>query len=725
MAGQHSATLRENSSFLIDSVVRSYGVVFFSQRKSFGLLIALATFLNPLTGLIGLFAILSSNAIAFILGLERQKIRKGYYGFNALLVALALTFFYAPSLNLLILTFLGSVITTLFAEALQRTFWHYLRLPALSLPFVIGFSIVVSASFGFGKLEVAESSMGGTIVTTGFDFLDLFLKSIGAVLFQVDVFSGAIILIAFLLHSRIGVLLGLAGFAAGYATHAWLGAYPQVLTEQYLGFNYVLTGIALGGIFLIPSAGALLLAVIAASASALIMLSSKVLLPEYLSPTAIPFNIITLLVLYSLKQRLVTASGLQLSAVEASTPEENLSTHRANLKQFRRWGVEVMLPFNGTWSVTQGFNGGMTHKEDWRFAIDFVVPGARGKLYKGSGAELSDYVCFGVPVLAAAEGTVVYVKSDVHDNHVGAVNERENWGNAVIIEHAPHYYSCVAHLKKGSIPVKMGERVRAGQVIGQCGNSGRSPYPHLHFQMQNVPAIGAPTLHFEFAHYVREEAGKKEFMLRGEPKERDVVMKLHVSPHAQQFFPYSFAHDFIYSVKREGAEQEERWQTEIDFHGNLSLVSSPVETRMYFTMDQGVLSVKKLEGSSDTGLYHVGELLTDVPLVTGETFAWTSFEEADDPLPRGMTALLDLLAVLGISFKFKLANTLHSTQHSIKLTSNAQLVLRTPVGSLRPSKRIRKIGYTFARPSGLTHFEGNSVELELKETIERKEDKKA
>lgn len=724
MAGQHSATLRENISFLIDSIVRSYGVIFFSQRSSFGLFIAVTTFLNPLTGLIGLFAILCSNAVAYILGLERQKIRKGYYGFNALLVALALTFFYAPSLNLLILTFLGSVITTLFAEVLQRTFWNYLRLPALSLPFVIGFSIVVSASFGFGKLEVAESMTSWTNFTTGFFFLDFFLKSIGAVLFQVNVLSGAIVLVAFLLHSRIGVLLGVAGFAAGYATHAWLGAYPQVLTEQYLGFNYVLTGIALGGIFLVPSAGALLLAMLGASASALIMLSSKVLLPEFLPPTAIPFNIITLLVLYSLKQRLVPASGLQLSAVEASTPEENLSTHRANLKRFRRWGVEVMLPFNGTWIVTQGFNGEMTHKEDWRFAVDFVVPGARGKLHKGSGAELSDYACFGVPVLAAADGTVVYVRSDVNDNHVGVVNERENWGNAVIIEHGPSYYSCVAHLKKGSVPVKVGERVHAGQVIGQCGNSGRSPYPHLHFQMQSVPTIGAPTLHFEFAHYVRQEAGKKEFILRGEPKEQDIIMKLPVSPHAHQFFPYSFAHDFIYIVKKNGAEEKERWRTEIDFHGNLSLVSSPVETRMYFTTDQGVLSVKKLEGSRDTGLYHVGELLTDVPLVTGETFAWTSYEEADDPLPRGMMLLLDLLAVLGISFKFKLANVLLSTQHSIKLTSNSRLILRTPIGSLNPSKRIKMITYTFSRPSGLTHFEGNGVELELKETIERGEERR-
>jgi len=717
--GPFSAHLRENISFLIDSTVRSYGVVFFSQRRSFGILVALTTFLNPLTGLIGLFAILTSNGTAFILGLERQKIRKGYYGFNPLLVALALTFFYAPSFNLVILVLLGGILTTFLAEALQRTLWYYLRLPALSLPFVIGFSIVVSASLGFGKLELAEWPLSAAGLTTGSSVADLFLRSLGAVLFQVDVLSGAIILIAFLVHSRIGVLLGVAGFAAGYVTHAWLGAYPQVLTEQYLGFNYVLTGIALGGIFLIPRAGALVLAVLGAAASALIMLSAKVLLPAYLPPTALPFNIITLLILYVLQQRLSPSPGLQLSLAEASTPEENLSTHRANLRQFRRWGVEMILPFNGTWIVTQGFDGPMTHKEDWRFAIDFVIPGSKGKLHKGSGSDLVDYPCFGVPVLAPADGTIVHVTSDVHDNPIGTVNERDHWGNAVIIEHAPNYYSCVAHLRKGSAQVKIGDRVRAGQAIGRCGNSGRSPYPHLHFQVQSVPTIGAPTLCFEFAHYLKEKSESKEFVLRGTPKEGELIQHLPVNPHAQQFFPYSFAHDLIYAMTRRDSVTTERWRTEIDFHGNLSIVSAPIETRMTFTMDHGVLSVRKLEGSRDTGLYHVGELLTDVPLVTGETLSWTSVEEAGDPLSRGLVMIFDLLSVVGVSCRFKLSNLLHATQQSIKLTSEASLILQTPFGSWAPSKKVRTVMYTFARPSGLTHFKGEEMELELKETVER------
>lgn len=47
----------------------------------------------------------------------------------------------------------------------------------------------------------------------------------------------------------------------------------------------------------------------------------------------------------------------------------------------------------------------------------------------------------------------------------------------------------LAHLRRGSPTVRAGERVRAGQVLGQCGNSGNSSDPHVHVQLMDGPDI--------------------------------------------------------------------------------------------------------------------------------------------------------------------------------------------------------------------------------------------
>jgi murein DD-endopeptidase MepM/ murein hydrolase activator NlpD len=62
-------------------------------------------------------------------------------------------------------------------------------------------------------------------------------------------------------------------------------------------------------------------------------------------------------------------------------------------------------------------------------------------------------------------------------------------GNCVIIDHGNSEYRVLMHLVQGSVTVKVGERVTAGQVIGKLGNSGPSFGPHLHYQLQSGPQL--------------------------------------------------------------------------------------------------------------------------------------------------------------------------------------------------------------------------------------------
>ncbi|MGL5867121.1 MAG: peptidoglycan DD-metalloendopeptidase family protein [Dermatophilaceae bacterium] len=122
-----------------------------------------------------------------------------------------------------------------------------------------------------------------------------------------------------------------------------------------------------------------------------------------------------------------------------------------------------------------------------------------------------EYPGWGQPVLAPADGTVIRAKNGQRDHRA-----RVSWlgyglmmlegmayevtgrllGNHVIIEVGPHTYVVLAHLRRGSVRVVPGDRVQAGEVLGECGNSGNTSEPQVHLQVMDHPrawlAAGLP-----------------------------------------------------------------------------------------------------------------------------------------------------------------------------------------------------------------------------------------
>src|SRR5262249_6881832 len=72
-----------------------------------------------------------------------------------------------------------------------------------------------------------------------------------------------------------------------------------------------------------------------------------------------------------------------------------------------------------------------------------------------------------------------------------AITLQNALGNHVILDIGGGYFAFFAHMQKGSVTVKAGERVRRGQVLGKVGNSGNTSSPHLHFHIMNGPTVFA------------------------------------------------------------------------------------------------------------------------------------------------------------------------------------------------------------------------------------------
>lgn len=164
--------------------------------------------------------------------------------------------------------------------------------------------------------------------------------------------------------------------------------------------------------------------------------------------------------------------------------------------------TKLRFPLKGDFLVVTGHVGAADgHQErSQQFAYDIVGLGPHLELLTGPGTSNTDFVAYGWPVLAPAAGTVAYARNDVDENGAGGNQDIEKllglpdppWGvggNCVVIDHGNGEWSFLAHLQKGSVLVKAGDRVEQGATIGKLGNSGATTGPHLHYHLMDGPKI--------------------------------------------------------------------------------------------------------------------------------------------------------------------------------------------------------------------------------------------
>jgi hypothetical protein len=126
-----------------------------------------------------------------------------------------------------------------------------------------------------------------------------------------------------------------------------------------------------------------------------------------------------------------------------------------------------------------------------RFAIDYVQLDPAGRLITGDAADVESYAYFGAEIHAVADGEVVSVRDGLPEQTPGAdpagLPLDQYPGNHVVQSLGDGNYALYAHIKTGTVAVKPGDRLTAGQVLGNVGNTGNSTAPHLHFHVMSSP----------------------------------------------------------------------------------------------------------------------------------------------------------------------------------------------------------------------------------------------
>ncbi len=167
-----------------------------------------------------------------------------------------------------------------------------------------------------------------------------------------------------------------------------------------------------------------------------------------------------------------------------------VSVHRpTDLPKLARNTTKMIWPFKEESFV---FWGGETVAQNYhmaqevqQYAYDILMV-ANGSSHKGDAKKNESYFVFGKDVMAPCDAKVVKVTKGVIDNIPGELNPKQLTGNTIVLETSQQEYILFAHLKQNSILVKVGDEVKQGQVMAQCGNSGNSTEAHLHLQLQNV-----------------------------------------------------------------------------------------------------------------------------------------------------------------------------------------------------------------------------------------------
>jgi len=335
----------------IEYCLRGVAQVVFMNSPLTGLFIMVATWtFDPWLGFAGTLGVIFSNLAALALGFDRGAIHAGLYGFNGVLVGLALGTFLAPPWDFVSMLWivLISAMSSVLMAGFAATFLGSWGVPPFTLAFNIStvLFLVTALRLAFGRvgplIEPAAPTVQGPGVqialrataqavgsTDAWAILNAVFRGLGQLFFVNSIIGGVLVIVGILFCSRIAAAFALIGSIVGMLTGMALGADGVAIFNGLWGFNSYDACLAIAGVFYVLTWRSAILGVACAAVTALLFGAiSSFFLPWGLPAMTLPFCFGTLAftLLHSATNRVTWVPPGELT-----TPEEHL--HRARAQE--------------------------------------------------------------------------------------------------------------------------------------------------------------------------------------------------------------------------------------------------------------------------------------------------------------------------------------------------------------------------------------------------------
>lgn len=599
--------------------------MFFSLNNVFALIIILVTFFSPILGLSGFIAILLINSSAFLMGFNRDDIQKGIFGFNALFLGMAMGYEYTVNLPFIVL-FISAILTLLLITVWLKGLFSIYNLPFLSFPFIITYWLVSLAASNFSNIYLDENhiyvvnELARNQLSSYYQFVHIldtislpsfvliYFKTLAGTFFQTSVLGGILIAAGLLYFSRIAFSLSIIGFSLAYLFYNLFGADINDLNYNLVGANFIFLAIGVGCFFLIPNTHSYITVIILVPVLLIVALSlGKILSIFQLKAYTLSFSVVCTAFLFSLNQRWFQ-KYLQVVTIQYFSAETTIYKYLNSIQRFKNEHFyKLSLPFAGEWHVSQGYDGKITHLGDWSKALDFVIVDSKNNTYREPTTRREDFTrenfyCYNREIYAPFDGYVYDIINTVEDNDIGDMDTERNWGNTIILNHLNGVFSQISHIKKDSFGVFIGQYVYKGTYLATCGNSGRSPEPHIHFQMQTTPTVGAKTLAYPISYFIERTGSSKILKISEVPTEGTNIINIQVNELL--LIAFTFLPGQKITLKKEGNDDTINWEVFTDAYNRTYIYCKESKSTAYFVNDGVMLYFTDFEGDKGSVLFH-------------------------------------------------------------------------------------------------------------------------
>jgi murein DD-endopeptidase MepM/ murein hydrolase activator NlpD len=495
----------------------------------------------PLYVIVGLVV---ADIVAWLIGMGEEITRAGWLRVNAIFASLATGWLVTAAPQSTEIKLTVAVAAATFASFITAALvWALRSLPPLQWGYCLAGAILFTI-FPVWTESALQATLYWPRPIDAFGWFESFFRSLGMLLFLPKPEVGALVALAVLLWSRVMFLSGVLGWLAGVS----MGLFLETLGLNYLwllaAHNYFLAAALLSATFFLPGVTQPFMAVVAGAGAAAFAAYFQFLIPgsSYaFLPIPAALSIWFGMGALSLNTRFKRNN-------EHNVPPEMALWNRVYwTERFGHGESLFIVPVVGPVTVAQGFQGQYSHSGPWRHALDFQRPAAAGEI--GNAIWRS-------PVYAPAAGIVDGIRSSVADNPLGVSNFADQWGNYVLIRLDRGGWAMLAHLRMGTVAVTNGSRVETGTYVGEVGNSGRSPVPHLHLQAQISREPGAPTMPFRLANFVSASGEPVTDLLRwnatGLPLAGAVIAAARPNPNVHAVLASISSGAAVWHVETEG-----------------------------------------------------------------------------------------------------------------------------------------------------------------------------